>query len=312
MELIPAAVDGNAPRRVVLDCDTANEIDDQFAIAHALGSPGLDVRGIVSVQNTLVDGSRSVERYQREARYLAELCDRPDVPCPQGASAPMEDAHSPVVSEGLELLIEEAREGPYTLLATGPATDAASLALSAPELVDQVQVVWAGAFPDARTWQRYKFGELNARADIQSWRALFAADWPLWVLPGWPGVEKVVVDYTETIARLREPTAPPVNAYLGELFDTYFEARDGQLDMDTRGRGADIKVLWDVVNVAALTVPEAVTWEQRPIPAVDPSGVPDWGHPGRLAPWGLDVDATMVLDDLWRALSHPVQSTERN
>jgi hypothetical protein len=25
--------------RVVLDCDTANEVDDQFAIAHTLGLP---------------------------------------------------------------------------------------------------------------------------------------------------------------------------------------------------------------------------------------------------------------------------------
>ena len=27
-----------APLRVILDCDTANEIDDQFAIAYALGA----------------------------------------------------------------------------------------------------------------------------------------------------------------------------------------------------------------------------------------------------------------------------------
>jgi inosine-uridine nucleoside N-ribohydrolase len=39
------------PTRVILDCDTANEIDDQFAIAHALGVPGetLEVRGVVEI-----------------------------------------------------------------------------------------------------------------------------------------------------------------------------------------------------------------------------------------------------------------------
>jgi hypothetical protein len=42
------------PTRVILDCDTANEVDDQFAIAHALGVPEgtLDVRGVISVHNT--------------------------------------------------------------------------------------------------------------------------------------------------------------------------------------------------------------------------------------------------------------------
>ncbi len=42
------------PTRVVLDCDTANEVDDQFAIANALGVPEgtLDVRGVISLHNT--------------------------------------------------------------------------------------------------------------------------------------------------------------------------------------------------------------------------------------------------------------------
>src|SRR5215213_4665282 len=42
------------PTHVVLDCDTANEVDDQFAIANALGMPEgtLDVRGVISVHNT--------------------------------------------------------------------------------------------------------------------------------------------------------------------------------------------------------------------------------------------------------------------
>ena len=63
-----------APIRVVLDCDTANEIDDQFAIAYALGSPALDVRGVISVQNTLIHGAGSVERYQEEAERVVALC----------------------------------------------------------------------------------------------------------------------------------------------------------------------------------------------------------------------------------------------
>ena len=37
-------------------CDTMNEIDDQFAIAYALGSPLLEVLAVVSSHNTLVHG----------------------------------------------------------------------------------------------------------------------------------------------------------------------------------------------------------------------------------------------------------------
>src|SRR5690242_1916345 len=91
-----------APLRVVLDCDTANEIDDQFAIAYALGSPALDVRGVISVHNTLIHGSGSVERYREEAERVVALCGmRTNVPCLRGAIGPMETRETPVRSEGL-------------------------------------------------------------------------------------------------------------------------------------------------------------------------------------------------------------------
>ncbi|HZB09407.1 MAG TPA: hypothetical protein VE525_09885 [Rubrobacter sp.] len=62
--------------RVVLDCDTANEVDDQFAIAHALGLPEgtLDVRGVISVHNTTAHGPGSRDMYQEEAERVVALC----------------------------------------------------------------------------------------------------------------------------------------------------------------------------------------------------------------------------------------------
>src|SRR4051794_16523005 len=87
----------DTPLRVVLNCDTANEIDDQFAIAYALGSPALDVRGVISVQNTLIHGKESVAIYQEEAERVVGLCGkRAVVPCLRGAAVPMEDRTTPV------------------------------------------------------------------------------------------------------------------------------------------------------------------------------------------------------------------------
>ena len=120
--------------RVVLDCDTANEVDDQFAIAHALGLPEgtLDVRGVISVHNTTAHGPTSRDMYQEEAERVVALC-AGDVPCIPGAERPMESMDEPVPSAGLEFLVEEARLSPLTIVATGPATDIASLFLAAPE-----------------------------------------------------------------------------------------------------------------------------------------------------------------------------------
>lgn len=291
---------GVSRQRVVLDCDTANEIDDQFAIAYALLAPAIEVLGVISVQNTIVHGPDSARIYTEEAARVLGLSGRSEVPCLTGAVTPMEDMQTPVSSDGLTFLAETAREGPFTLLATGPATDAASFVLAYPELARDVDIIWAGAFPDHTTWRNKKFGELNARADIQSWRALFASPTPLRVLPGWPGVEKVVVEHPGASERLRSYDLPVAN-YLANLLDDWVARKDGQWDMDNHNRGA--KVLWDVVNVSALTVPGAITWESKPVPTIDPAGYPDWEQPGRVVPWGLDVDAVQVLEDFWQTLT---------
>ncbi|MEY2848181.1 MAG: hypothetical protein RI885_846 [Actinomycetota bacterium] len=285
--------------RVVLDCDTKNEIDDQLAIAYALGSPDLEVLGVVSVQNTVASGPGSVDLYVEEARRVADLCGRPDLPCLAGARFPMETPDTPVPSEGLDFLVEQARVAPFTLLATGPVTDVAALALLHPEIVDRVHVVWAGAFPDEATWKRFRLGELNARADIAAWRALYASALSLTVLPGWPNVAKVTVPWREYCDDLRRLVSP-VGAYLAEIITEFCSGRSHWWIADPDA--ARHKILWDVVNVALLRDPSWVTLEQRDLPSLDAAGAPDYARPSRQARMLVDLDETAILADLWRAL----------
>ncbi len=285
------------PLRVVLDCDTANEIDDQFAIAYALGSPTLDVRGVISVQNTLIHGAGSVERYQEEAERVVALCGRKaDVPCVRGAVRPMETPGSPVLSEGLDFLIAEAKRGPLTIIATGPITDIASLLLVAPEVQENLRVVWLGGFPDAATYIRWRLGELNGRADIAAWRVLFAQPVALLQLPGWPGVAKLAVEYGPYVAELRA-MGRPVAAYLAEIADAWRAQRE------TLGYGPQRrKILWDVANVAAVIAPAAVTVTPTATPALDVAGAHDFDRPGRTVDVVTDLDAAWILADLRAAL----------
>jgi len=285
--------------RVILDCDTANEIDDQFAIAYALGSDDLDVLGVVSVHNTVASGPASVDRYVAEAERMAALCGRPDLPCAPGARVPMETPSAPVRSAGLDLIVEQAREAPLTVLATGPITDVAALALTHPELLDRVEVVWAGAFPDEATWRRYRLGELNARADIAAWRALYTSDVRLTLLPGWPLVADVAVDWREYSVALRG-LGTPLGEYLGGILEDWCSARAAP---DSGPGGSAVrKVLWDVVNVALLRRPDLVEVEERDLPTLDAAGAPDYGRPSRRARVLTRLDAAGVLADLWSVL----------
>jgi len=212
-----------APTRVVLDCDTANEVDDQFAIAHALGAPEgtLDVHGVISVHNTTAHGPGSRDMYQEEAERVVAVCGS-DVPCIPGALRPMESREEPVPSLGLEFLVEEARQGPLTIIATGPATDVASLLLAAPESRENVRVVWLGGFGDEasyRVWQN-RMGELNGRADIAAYRTLLEEPVDLLHIPTWPAPAKILIDPASFAEELRA-LGRPIASYLAEVLQLW-------------------------------------------------------------------------------------------
>src|SRR5215203_4218233 len=219
--------------RVILDCDTVNEIDEQFAIAHALGVPGetLEVRGVVSVHNTTSHGPGSRDMYQEEAERVVALC-ASDVPCIPGAQRPMESREEPVPSAGLEFLVEQARQGPLTVIVTGPATDVASLFRAAPESRENVRVVWLGGFGDEasyRVWQN-RMGELNGRADIAAYRTLLEEPVDLLHIPTWPAPAKILVDpasFGEELRALGRPIASYLAGILQPLAAEY-EYRSGK------------------------------------------------------------------------------------
>ncbi len=287
------------PMRVILDCDTQNEIDDQLAIAYALGSPDLEVLGVVSVHNTTASGPDSVDAYDAEARLTADLSGHPDLPCLPGARGPMETPTSPIGSAGLDFIAQHAAEGPLTLVATGPITDVASLILLHPHLVHRVHVIWAGAFPDEATWNRFRLGELNARADIAAWRALYASDIRLTLLPGWPDIARVAVPWREYVQELTA-LGGPMTDYLARIIAEYCADRSSWWLGNPEA--ARLKILWDVVNIAILRNPAWVTLEERDLPTLDAAGAPDYTRPSRRADVCTGVDHQAILADLWSVL----------
>jgi inosine-uridine nucleoside N-ribohydrolase len=263
--------------RVVLDCDTANEVDDQFAIAHALGLPEgtLDVRGVISVHNTTAHGPGSRDMYQEEAERVVALC-ASDLPCIPGAKRPMESRRSRC-----------------------RATDVASLLLAAPESRENVRVVWLGGFGDEASysiWQN-RMGELNGRADISAWRTLLEEPVDLLHLPTWPAPAKILVDPTSFGEELRA-LGRPVASYLAEILQPLaaeYEDRPG-------------KELWDLACVAAVADPGAVTSGPLAVPTVDAAGAHDFMQPGRVVDVVSDLDERRVLAGLMEALArHPAE-----
>jgi len=236
--------------------------------------------------------------YQEEAERVVALC-ASDVPCIPGAERPMESREEPVPSAGLEFLVEEARLSPLTVIATGPATDVASLFLAAPESRENVRVVWLGGFGDEasyRVWQN-RMGELNGRADISAWRTLLEAPVDLLHIPTWPAPAKILVDPTTFGEELRA-LGRPVASYLAEILQLWTAEHGGQL-----GGG---KELWDLACVAAVADPGAITSGPVAVPTLDAAGAHDFTQPGREVDVVWDLDERRVLAGLMEALArHP-------
>ena len=284
------------PTRVVLDCDTANEVDDQFAIAHALGQPEgvLDVRGVISVHNTTAHGPGSRDMYQDEAERVVGLCGG-GVPCITGADRPMNSRGEPVPSSGLEFLIDEARRGPLTVIATGPATDVASLFVAEPGLRESVRVVWLGGFGDEESYGRHKFHELNGRADIAAWRVLFEEDVDLLQVPGWPAPAKLLVRAAPFAGEVRS-VGNPAASYLASILELWVAEYGGPIDPEGE------KILWDIACVAAVADPGSVTVGRRALPTLDAAAAHDYALPGREVDAVVNLDADRVLGGMMEAL----------
>ena len=210
----------------------------------------------------------------------------------------MESREDLVPSAGLEFLVEQARIGPLTIIATGPATDAASLFLAAPESRENVRVVWLGGFGDETSYGVWhnRMGELNGRADISAWRTLLKEPVDLLHIPTWPAPAKLLVDPASFGEELRA-LGRPIASYLAEIL---------QLWATEYGQPERRKELWDLACVAAVADPGAVTAGPLAVPTLDAAGAHDFTQPGRQADVVTDLDERRILDGLMEALErHP-------
>ncbi len=206
-------------------------------------------------------------------------------------------------SAGLEFLVEEERRAPLTVIATGPATDVASLFLAAPEVREGVRVVWLGGFGNEQTYRRFKSDELNGRADIAAWRFLFEEPVDLLQVPGWPAAEKVVVETAPFVEGLRA-LGRPVAEYLAGILERWVAEYGSPLDPEGQ------KILWDSACIAAVADPESVTVERTALPTLDAAAAHDYSLPGREAEMVTDLDGRRVIDGLLAALHRLPEGTK--
>lgn len=159
--------------RVVIDADAANEVDDQWAIAAALGFPErLRIEGFVAAHYGLRGGSNGIQKSHDSILSVLERAGRANRYVVKKGSDPLVYRDRVPESEGVDFIIEQARrstpEHPLWLIALGPATNAAAALLKDPSIADRVVVLWHG-----RTEWPKRCWNFNAYNDIKAVQVLF-------------------------------------------------------------------------------------------------------------------------------------------
>ena len=139
-------------KKVIVDTDTFNEMDDQYAVAYAVASPKLDVLAINAApfhngrSTSFEDGME--KSYGEILRVLDAIGKTGVCPVFKGSRTRISDdpALGPVDSPAARAIIKFANETdePIYILALGAITNVASALLLDPSIADKVAVVWLG------------------------------------------------------------------------------------------------------------------------------------------------------------------------
>lgn len=283
----------------VLDTDTYNEIDDQFAVAYALRSPERMRIEAVYAAPYLNDRSTSAadgmqKSYEEILRILGRLKVDPAKFAFTGSKQFMQRAGVPVESPAATDLIAKAmkpRQGPLYVLTVGAPTNVSSAILMEPKIRDKIVVVWLGGQPfDWRTAR-----EFNLQQDIHSSRVLYDSAVPLVNIP----TKNVSEHLRTTVAEVDQflKGKSPIADYLASEFTTYAKAHSPSAAF------AYSKVIWDISTVAWLIEPKWIPSKIVPSPVLTDDFRYEQRAGRHVVRVATECNRDRVFDDLFRKLT---------
>ncbi len=251
---------------VVIDTDTYNEVDDQFALAYLIKSDKkLNLKAIYAApfhNNKSTSPADGMEKSYLEIMNIMTLMGRDDLKeCVyRGSQSYLPSETEPVISEAAEDLASRAmnysEEHPLYVIAIGAITNVASALLLNPEIKNRIVLIWLGGH--AFHWPHNR--EFNLYQDIAGARVVFGCEVPLVLLPCLGVVSGFTISGPELEYWLRGK-----NSLCDYLVERTTEAgKEGGCTTWTR-------VIWDVTAVAWLLDGDFMEdrLEHSPIPEYD-------------------------------------------
>ncbi len=284
--------------RVIIDTDTANEIDDQYAVAWALLSQDrMRLEGVTAApfsfthhreglyqavaalqsgaesnhdskfvgpfagwaKRLLADGRTAddiefvtadvgEQRSYEEILRVFDACGEDATgKVFRGSPRHLPSYDEPVESDAARFIIDQARkrdDGPVYILAMGALPNIGSALLMAPDIIDNIVVVWTSGFPSYAPFSNEP--SLNLVQDRLSSRLLFECGVPHVYLPGYHVGAQLTISHPEMEKFVNG--RGDIGDYLWDLYtNNPLHKKYAISDHETK-----TWVIWDIINVAWL------------------------------------------------------------
>ena len=226
----------------ILDTDTYNEIDDQFALVQMLCSEErIDVKSINAAPFSMNDRSDNPEKgmelsYDEIFRLLEKINYEKDNFVFKGSKKYVgfnkKAVNSPAADNIIESALQCSEEDPLYVIAIGAISNIASALLKEPEIINKLVVVWLGG--NALYWPQNS--EFNLKQDVGGAQVLFDSGVSLVMVPC-KGVTSHLISTVPEIEKYIEPHGE-IGKFLAMRFKDY--------NKDHKGWSKEI---WDMAAV---------------------------------------------------------------
>ena len=230
--------------RMVLDTDTYNEIDDQFALVYALLSPErLSVEAVYAApfhnSRSAGPGDGMEKSYDEILRLLDFLGRSADGFAFRGSTEYLGSQRQPQDNAAVRDLIDKAlaspADDPLYVVAIGAITNVASALLLAPEIINKIVVVWLGGHH--LNWPHTR--EFNLAQDVPAAQVALDSGVPFVIVPCMGVTSHLLTTLPELQSTIGGTNL--VGDYLCQIFKEYRP--------DSFGASS---VIWDISTIAWL------------------------------------------------------------
>jgi purine nucleosidase len=284
-----------------------------FQLAHLLLSPSIDVRAIIGSHLKAGDGfdpsKTQAQNAANKARELLQIMAlKNSIPVIAGSDTAMPNDSTPVKSEAVKLIVQEALRTdtklPLYLLCGAGLTEVASALLTAPQIANKLTLVWIGGpeYTDlAVPPPNYSNPEYNLNIDINAAKVVFnQSAIPIWQVPR-NTYRQALLPYSMLLLKVKPQGK--LGSYLSGLLESLMTRIQRFVNIgETYILGDSPLVLLTALQSSFEADPSSSMYVSKTAPRINEQGGYEYNHNGRTIRVYNQLDVHLMFNDFFAKL----------